>query len=83
MHTVIHHKRWRSNQGNAFVSKDEVGKRDMVDKARAKVFYTKVKDMQADSFSKQYNPVKHKPLSKLFFGEGVNAVNRWAWKDDI
>ncbi len=52
--------------------------KEMVDEVRAKMLYTKGKDMQADGFSKPYNPVKHKPFAKLILGEDKNSVNRWA-----
>jgi hypothetical protein len=38
----------------------------MVDEARAKVIYSKAKDMLVDGFSKPYDSVNHKPFSRLF-----------------
>jgi hypothetical protein len=52
--------------------------KEMVDEERIKVIYTKARDMQADGFSKPYEPAKQGPFSKLILGKDVNKVNRWA-----
>jgi len=53
-------------------------RKEMVDEVRVEVIYARAKDMEADGFSKPYEPVKHKPFMKLVLGEKANAVNRWA-----
>jgi hypothetical protein len=50
----------------------------MVDEKRIKVIYCKAKDMQADGFTKPYEPVKQGPFSMLILGKDVNKVDRWA-----
>jgi len=52
--------------------------KEMVDEERIKVIYSKAKDMQADGFSKPYEPAKQGPFSKLILGKDVNKVDRWA-----
>jgi hypothetical protein len=52
--------------------------KDMIDEERIKVIYAKARDMQADGFSKPYEPAKQGPFSKLILGKDVNKVNRWA-----
>jgi hypothetical protein len=41
------------------------------------VIYAKAREMQADSFSKPYEPAKQGPFSKLILGKDINKVNRW------
>jgi hypothetical protein len=52
--------------------------KEMVDEGRVKVIYKRAEEMEADGFSKPYDPAKQKPFTKLMLGEKANAVNRWA-----
>jgi len=52
--------------------------KEMVDEGRIKVIYAKAKEMQADGFSKPYEPTKQEQFSKLVLGKDINKVNRWA-----
>jgi len=42
------------------------------------VIHCKAKDMQADGFSKPYEPAKQGPFSTLILGKDVNKIDRWA-----
>jgi hypothetical protein len=52
--------------------------KEMVDEGRVKVIYKRAEEMEADGFSKPYDPAKQKPFTKIMLGEKANAVKRWA-----
>jgi hypothetical protein len=52
--------------------------KEMVDEGRVSVVFKRAEEMEADGFSKPYDPSKHKLFSKMILGTKVNAVNRWA-----
>jgi hypothetical protein len=52
--------------------------KEMVDEGRIKVIYAKAKEMQADGFSKPYEPAKQELFSRLVLGKDVNKFIRWA-----
>jgi hypothetical protein len=43
--------------------------KEMVDEGRLQVVYKKAEDMEADGFSKPYDPAKHAPFAELIQGE--------------
>jgi hypothetical protein len=49
----------------------------MVDEGRLRVVYKKGEEMEADGFSKPYDPVKHKPFAIQLLGT-QKSVNGWA-----
>jgi hypothetical protein len=52
--------------------------KEMVDEGWIIVVFKRAEEMEADGFSKPYDPSKHKPILKMIMGTKVNAVNRWA-----
>jgi hypothetical protein len=52
--------------------------KEMVDEGKIVVVYKRAEEMEADGFSKPYDPSKHKPFTRMIMGTKVNAVNRWA-----
>jgi hypothetical protein len=44
--------------------------KEMMEEARVKAIHTKAGNMQADGFTKLYDPTKHEPLARIILGKG-------------
>jgi hypothetical protein len=51
--------------------------KEMVDEGRLRVIYKRGDEMEADGFSKPYDPAKHKPFATRLLGS-QKSVNGWA-----
>jgi len=51
--------------------------KEMVDEGRLRVIYKRGDEMEADGFSKPYDPAKHKPFATQLLGS-QKSVNGWA-----
>jgi len=51
--------------------------KEMVDEGRLRVIYKRGEEMEADGFSKPYDPAKHKPFATQLLGT-QKSINGWA-----
>jgi hypothetical protein len=62
--------------------------KDMMDEGRIVVVYKCAEGMEADGFSKPYDPAKHKPFAAMIHGEGkagqqVGAMQRREYSQEM